>query len=71
MSSEVRIIMTPKHRAERILSEFARPMPSIIKDLEIIADKKDRGVNLDDAQKLEELGLELIKMARDTHSCCF
>ena len=71
MSSEVRIIMTPKHRAERILSEFARPMPLIIKDLEIIADKKDRGVNLDDAQKLEELGLELIKMARDTHSCCF
>ena len=71
MSNEVRIIMTPKHRSERILSEFARPIPAIIKDLETIANKKDGAVNLDDAQKLEELGLELIKMARDTHSCCF
>lgn len=70
---EVRITMVPKHKVEKILSaeSLTRSIPMIMEDLAKIVVKEDKAVNLDDAQKLEELGIELIRSARDAHDCCF
>lgn len=37
---------------------------------EEIENKGDRAVNLDDARKLEELAIELMRVSRDTLVCC-
>lgn len=64
----VRIIMVSEKRAEEILStgKPIRTLDDIILDIGEIREKGERGVNTSDAKKLEELGLELIRHARET-----
>lgn len=70
---QVRICMLHESIVEMILSSASssRPILEIIKGLEEIKNKGDKAVNLDDARKLEFLGVELIRMSRDTHTCCY
>jgi hypothetical protein len=70
--TNIKICMVHEVVAVQILSSAnpSRSICDIIKDLEDIKNKKDRAVNLDDARKLEELAIELIRMSRDTLVCC-
>jgi len=65
---EVRIVMTSKQTAEDILdpTKPIRSLDDIIKDIAEIRDKGAMAVNLSDAARLERLGLELIRHARET-----
>ena len=65
--TEIRLMMSNKKAAE-ILSA-GRPIRSledIILDLNDIRERGEKAVNISDARKLEELGIELIKHARET-----
>lgn len=70
--TQIKLSMVHEAVAEMILNSAnpSRPISAIIKDLEEIENKGDRAVNLDDARKLEELAIELIRMSRDTLVCC-
>ena len=61
-------MMIPEKRAEEILStgKPIRSLDDIILDLGEIREKEEKAVNISDARKLEELGLELIRHARET-----
>ena len=48
----------------------SRPIVDIAKDLTNIENEGHRAVNLDDARKLELIGLEILRHARDTVDCC-
>lgn len=69
----IRVTMVPKHKVEAILDTKnpTRSITAIMDDLARIIVKQDDAINLDDAQKVEELGIELIRIARDMHSACF
>lgn len=60
--------MVPKKRIEEILStgKPIRSLDDIILDIGEIREKGEKTVNTSDAEKLEELGLELIRHARET-----
>ena len=65
--TEIRLMMSNKKAAE-ILSA-GRPIRSledIILDLNDIRERGEKAVNVSDARKLEELGIELIRHARET-----
>lgn len=66
--TNIRIIMVPKKRVEEILStgKPIRPLDDIILDIGEIREKGEKAVNISDAKKLEELGLELIRHGRET-----
>ncbi len=49
----------------------SRPIADIVQDLINIENKGHRAVNLDDARKLELIGLEILRHARDTVDCCY
>jgi hypothetical protein len=66
----VKMTLTPKHRVNIILENPARPFSEIIAELERF-DRRTDQLNLDDAQRIEELGVELIRKARDLHSLWF
>lgn len=70
--TNVRLVIVPKLRAEEILSTSKpiRSLEDIILDLGEINEKGVEAVNLDDARKLEELGLELLRHARETVDAC-
>lgn len=70
---QVRIGMLHESIVEMILNSANPSMPisEIIKELEEIKNKGDKAVNLDDAKRLEYLGVELIRISRDTHTCCY
>lgn len=69
----IRVTMVPKYKVEAILDTKnpTRSITAIMDDLARIIVKQDDAINLDDAQKVEELGIELIRIARDMHSACF
>ena len=62
------LLMTSKKEVEEILNPTKpmRSLDSIINDLIDIRDKGHLAVNIDDAIKLEILGIELIRHARET-----
>ena len=66
--TNIRIVMVPEKRVEEILSVGMpiRSLDDIILDLGEIREKGEKAVNISDAKKLEELGLELIRHARET-----
>ena len=72
-SESVRIIMVPKEEAERILDPTRplRPLSDIAKDIIDIDVRGSEAVNLSDAKKLEVLGLELIRHARETMTASY
>lgn len=65
---DVRIVMTSKKTAEDILdpTKPVRSLDDIIKEISEIRDKGSAAVNISDAGRLERLGLELIRHARET-----
>ena len=65
---EVLISMVRQKEAEDILSPSKpiRSLDYIILDIANIRDKGHMAINLDDAKRLEVLGLELIRHARET-----
>ena len=69
----IRIMMIPEKRAEEILStgKPIRSLDDIILDLGEIREKEEKAVNISDARKLEELGLELIRHARETFTASY
>lgn len=69
----IRIMMVSEKRTEEILSagKPIRPLDDIILDLGDIRERGERAVNISDARKLEELGLELIRHARETLSASY
>lgn len=69
----IEIVMVPEKRAEEILSvsKPIRSLDDIILDLGDIRERGERAVNISDARKLEELGLELIRHARETLSASY
>lgn len=70
---DIRVTMVPKHKVEAILDTKnpARSITTIVDDLVKIVIRQDKATNLDNAQKVEELSIELIRIARDMHSACF
>ncbi len=70
--AQVRIDTLHESMIEMILNSATPPTPlhTIIKELEEIKNKGHRAANLDDARKLEHLAVELIRISRDTRSCC-
>ena len=66
--TNIRITMIPEERIKDILSvgKPIRSLDDIILDLGEIREKGEKAVNISDARKLEELGLELIRHARET-----
>ena len=66
--TNIRIMMVPEKRIEEILSagKPIRSLDDIILDLGEIREREEKAVNISDAKKLEELGLELIRHARET-----
>ena len=66
--TNIRIMMVPEERIKEILSTSKpiRSLDDIILDLGEIREKGEKAVNISDAKKLEELGLELIRHARET-----
>jgi hypothetical protein len=66
--TSVRLILVGEEEAKDILSSSrpSRNLDDIVLDIVEINEKGEKAVNLDDAKKLEVLGLELIKHARST-----
>lgn len=71
--SNVRITMVPKSEAETILdpTKPIRPLDKIIEDIIDIDSRGSMAANLTDAKKLEVLGLELIRHARETMTASY
>ncbi len=69
----VRITMVPKYEAEKILdpTKPIRSLYEIIRDIIRIDNRGSAAVNLTDAKKLEVLGLELIRHARETMTASY
>ncbi len=69
----VRITMVPKSEAEKILdpTKPIRPLYEIIRDIIRIDNRGSDAVNLTDAKRLEVLGLELIRHARETMTASY
>ena len=66
--TNVRLVLVGEQEAKDILSSSRRlrNLDDIILDIADINERGEKAVNLDDAKKLEVLGLELLKHARLT-----
>lgn len=71
--AQIRTCMVDESIVNMILSEAkrSRPISAIIDNLIDIRNKGDKAANLDGARRLEFLGIELIRIARDTRDCCY
>jgi len=66
--TNVRLVLVGEEEAKDVLSSSRplRNLDDIVLDIVEINEKGEKAVNLDDAKKLEVLGLELLKHARLT-----